>query len=231
MAKIKPCFTAKAQLVPLHQFIQAAPFVPMPAALKKTPAKITVNKPLAKIKRKRKVELAFCPKCGSPNLLAYSDLKTNIWDANAVVTITLACSNCHWDEKTKTRNNIAMYEAAFKDAVSKYYGQVLSPNEAVLTFKFFKFEKNKYQLQHMADGGGCDIHAFCEDANGVMYRFGNESAKKILYFAIKEKQFKTVIAYQKHWKKSQHDLGKIPMGTTMHFRQSPKIIGGIEFIP
>jgi len=231
-------------LIPLKQMIAqrprpilmggpltCAPF-PTPAVMaKKAPAPITVNKPIGTIKRKRKVELAMCPTCGSPNMFGFSDLKQNMWDKNSVVTITLVCTNCHWEEKTQTRNNIPMYEAAFKDAVSKYYATIKSPNEATLTFKFFKFEKNKYQLQHIATGGGCDIHAFCEDAGGIMYRFGNESAKKILYFAVKERQFKCVMAYQKHWKKTQSSHGSVPQGTTLHFRQSPKVLGGIELIP
>ncbi len=80
----------------LFQTLQA---IPLPV-VKKAPAPITVNKPLAKIKRKRKVELALCPGCGSPNLFAFSDLKKQIYDANAVVTITLVCTNCHKEEKT-----------------------------------------------------------------------------------------------------------------------------------
>ncbi len=85
----------------------------------------------------------------------------------------------------------------------------------------------------MKESDSADIYAFCQDDNAIWYRFAGESAKKILYFAVKDRKFKAVMAYQKHWKKSLHDIGYaniMPQGTTLHFRQSPKIIGGIELI-
>ncbi len=55
---------------------------------------VVVNKPISPIKRKRNVELALCPKCGGPNLLAFSDVKTKRWDKNADITITMKCTSC-----------------------------------------------------------------------------------------------------------------------------------------
>lgn len=207
--------------------------VPMPLTVVtkvKKPSKPTVNKPLQKIKRKRKVELALCPQCGSPNVLAASDIKHKLSDRNAIVTITFRCTSCKFVKETKTRNLSTIYEAEYKNAISQYYGTVKSPNEAELYFRYFKMEKNQY----LKESDSADIYAFCQDDAGVWYRFAGESAKKILYFAVKDRKFKAIVAYQKHWKKSQHEIGygaiTLPQGTTLHFRQSPKIIGGVELI-
>jgi hypothetical protein len=193
----------------------------------------SVNSPLVAPKRKRKVTLAACPQCGSPHLLAFSDIKHKTHDANAIVTIVMRCTSCKYIENTLTRTNTAMFNKDFEDAISKYYHEILSPNEVELTFRFFKFEKTPWATKEDKD---CpDIHAFCTDAAGVYYRFAGESAKKILYFGVKDRNFKAVIAFQKHWKKMNtsptHSPGySVPGGTILNFRQSPKIIGGIALI-
>ncbi len=103
-----------------------------------------------------------------------------------------------------------------------------SPNEIELTFNYFKIQKGASKYA----GDQAQIYAYCTDTNGTRFRFGNESARKIMYFAVKDKKFKTVIAYQKHWKKLKCDAYHANTAEMIsNFRQSPKVISGIELVP
>lgn len=205
--------------------------LPIPSTTKHaysvTPA--ITNKALKKPKRLNKTQLALCPSCLSPHVFVGSDIREKYADKNAIVNIKFTCLTCKYTENKQSRTISVVHDADFKSLIEPKFQIVKTPALTELKFVSFTFQKNKFQAGNKA----VDIYGFCQDDNGNLWRFGNTSALKLLYFAVKDRKFKAYISFAKHYSYATKNNWASNAKTTLGigtFRQSPQIVGGIELI-
>ena len=150
--------------------------------------------------------------------------------------VEVKCLSCGDKQTSKTKEDGDINDL-YDTMVKSKYAKVKSPFIAEFQFLSVKLDKATMKLSNNVNHnkhGLPSFFAFCKDRNGLMYRFGGESALKVIYGAVKGRWFESRVSIQKFWKTNKGKPGHFrkvgPADTIQHFRQSPRIIGEITLL-